>query len=184
MSKKQERQSKWSYENASRRYDEKYHEDNEEKVQARQRVENMKVKMEQKVSEILKHPSPAYEYQDDDNELKELRKTMMELSNQADRLYMMAKRDGVDIDTSKALPEPVTWIYNQDTMRKMWEDFKDKCEKMGPFGNMLINNSYGNYMKFMYDNYPAGFRKKMMEAYNRGVGFDGAKAYRELKNNS
>jgi len=175
--KQQDYKSKWSYENASKRFEEKFPSDDDEKVK------KTSFNMEQKVRERLTHPIPAYEYPDDNNEIKEVRRIMMEMSNTADMLYMKAKRDGVDYDTSMPLPEPTVWLYNQEKMRKMWEGFKSKLEGMPPLvGSMMINNSFGDYMKFMYDNYPEGFGKKIMEAYNKGVKFDGARVFKELKN--
>ena len=139
--------------------------------------------MAERVEERLKHPSPtsAFEYPDDDDEMKKLRKKMYDMAREADQLYLLAKRDGTDYGASMPLPEPVIWIHNQDTMRKMWEIFKSKCEGTGMIGDMLINNSFGHYMKFMYENYPAGFGKKMTEAYHQDVMFDGAKEFKELK---
>jgi hypothetical protein len=141
--------------------------------------------MEKKVKERLKSaskglPSSPFQYEDDDNEIKEVRKTMNELSIEADRLYMLAVKDGVNAEARIPLPEPAVWIYNQDSMRKMWKEFKEKCDGTVFLGNLMINNSLGNYMNFMYDNYPATFGSKMMEAYHQGIPFDGAKTFKKL----
>lgn len=45
---------------------------------------------------------------------------------------------------------PVQWLYNQNTMRDMWERFR-----MKPLA--MLDNSFSKYMKFMYYSYPPGF---------------------------
>ena len=93
--------------------------------------------MAERVEERLKHPSPtsAFEYPDYDDEMKKSRKNMYDMAREAYQLYLLTRRDGTDYGASTPLPEPVIWIYNQDTMRNILEMFKSKCE-----GDMLINN--------------------------------------------
>lgn len=83
------------------------------------------------------------------------------------------------------LPDPVNWIYNQDNMRKAWEQYINKNSDVDIpiyMKNLMLNNDLTNYMGFMYKYYPSGFGNKMKQAYVKKETFDGAKIYYDLNN--
>lgn len=74
-----------------------------------------------------------------------------ERNQKATELYQKAKEEmGGE---GKDLLDPKTWLYNKNKMRNAWENFKKENESLGPFGQILINNSFGRYMDFMYNSY-------------------------------
>jgi len=80
----------------------------------------------------------------------------------------------------KAL-DPDSWIANQDKMRKAWEAFNLKLENNKVLKKIMLNNSYSNYMQFMYDTYPPGFGNKIAYHFNNGISCDGAEIFANLK---
>lgn len=81
--------------------------------------------------------------------------------------------------------DPNNWILNQDNMRDCWENYKLKLE-ISPdfFRNVMLNNSFSNYMSFMYDTYPIGFGNILKEFYKNKIDCDGAMIFYNLKNNT
>mgnify|MGYP001318068589 CR=1 FL=1 len=79
--------------------------------------------------------------------------------------------------------DPVNWIYNQDKMRDAWEKFKlDFNNKPEFIKNIMLQNSFGRYMGFMYDNYPPGYGNEFKNCINKNIPIDGLKIYNELIN--
>ncbi len=112
------------------------------------------------------------------NELISIRNKMEEYSNKADELYKICINDGCD-----NLCNPTIWIFNQDKLRDSWEKYIKSTENLPEFiKNSMLNNSYSNYMSFMYNTYPIGFGNKLKECYNNKIDCDGAEIFYKLKN--
>ena len=63
-----------------------------------------------------------------------------ELLDKANELYLKSKTvDCKSID-------PINWLYNQDELRNAWELFE----------SIIMDNEFTQYMKFMYNSFPAG----------------------------
>jgi len=75
------------------------------------------------------------------------RKMMREAYN----LFAIAKKDILDDD----FPRPGDYLMNQDTFRSSWETYLGKI-KNSPI-NIFINNSFYDYMNYMYNNIPIGY---------------------------
>ena len=73
--------------------------------------------------------------------------------------------------------EPSEWLYNQDTMRAIWEKYKNNTSS--PF----YTGSYRKYFSFMYNSYPDGFGRIMSEKLSENLSIDGAEIYYELTEN-
>lgn len=91
--------------------------------------------------------------------------TMTKLEQMADKseqLWAVCQKNyGCD-----GLPDPTNWLYNQDSMRTMWESIKESQHNNNAFMNIIMfNNSYSEYMDFMYNNYPVGFGNEMRKCY-------------------
>ena len=83
-------------------------------------------------------------------------------ANIAEELYSKIK------DKSSEVPSPASWIYNQNIMRKIWEEFYSKaCNNPEPLRSFILGNAYSRYMKFMYDSYPPGFGDEILKSYNK-----------------
>ena len=74
-----------------------------------------------------------------------------ELLDKANELYLKSK----SIDSSSI--DPVNWLYNQDKLRIAWEFFAEKSKNLGPFESIIMDNEFSQYMKFMYNAFPAGY---------------------------
>lgn len=95
---------------------------------------------------------------------KQYKKDMNQKADIANKLYKKALSESIE---NKNLLDPVQWIFNQDKMRKAWEDYLLILnDKPSAFKNIMINNSFGSYMQFMYDTYPPNFGKQLKEQYN------------------
>jgi hypothetical protein len=65
------------------------------------------------------------------------------------QLYNTCKSEGCD-----QVPDPVNWVYNRNAMRLMHENFNKMNENVPePLRNMMMGNSMGVYMDYMYNNY-------------------------------
>ena len=72
----------------------------------------------------------------------------------ADDLYKICCNGGFQ---NLQLPNPVTWIYNQNKMRNYWETYISTLTHEPLFvQDLMINNNFGNYMNYMYNTYPPG----------------------------
>jgi hypothetical protein len=87
--------------------------------------------------------------------------TMKENYNKANYLYNLCL-----LDTSIDVPNPYQWLLHQNNMRELWEIYKAKCETISFCRDILLNNSYANYMSFMYETYPSNFSDKIKEYIN------------------
>jgi hypothetical protein len=58
--------------------------------------------------------------------------------------------------------DPPNWLFNQDKMRSMYEDSIDK-----PFHPLNMNNELKEYMKFMYNSFPSGYGKFLIDEYHK-----------------
>ena len=105
-----------------------------------------------------------------------IRKEMKKNDKKAIKLYKKSLSDGYD------LFDPYTWIYYQDKLRIYCEkyiinaDRNSKLEK-----KRIINNSFSEYMLFMYNTYPSGLGNKLKEYMNNKENHDGAEIYYNLK---
>lgn len=105
--------------------------------------------------------------------IEQIRRLMRENGRKADELYQKA----VD-DQCEGLPNPTVWIYNQDAMRSSWEKYKGQDNNL--LRQFMMNNTFAEYMEFMYENWPAGFGNACRLSYEMGQDFDGAKTYQRL----
>ena len=65
-------------------------------------------------------------------------------------LYNVAKREVFD----NKFPDPVIWVYNKDELKTAWLKYIDRansCENI--VKQVLLNNSFANYMQYMCDNF-------------------------------
>ena len=46
----------------------------------------------------------------------------------------------------------------------------------------MLNNSFSQYMSFMYNNYPSGFGDKLKENFDKKIISDGAEIFNDLIN--
>jgi hypothetical protein len=110
--------------------------------------------------------------------VENIKKRMEIMADIAEKLHNDAKTEGC-----MDLPDPSVWILNQNKMRESWEKYSNTTnEKMGIFGAVMLDNSFGRYMKFMYESYPPGFSDEIKKVYHKGGVFDGALTYYKLMN--
>ncbi len=88
-----------------------------------------------------------------------------QMANKAEQLWAVCQNDRCD-----GLPDPTNWLYNQDNMRRIWETSKESQN----------NNSYSQYMEFMYNNYPLGFGNEIRKCYKEAKICDGEYIYNKL----
>ena len=101
-----------------------------------------------------------------------------QIADKAEQLWVVCQNDGCD-----ELPDPTNWLYNQDSMRTMWENSKEsQTNNNNAFMNLILNNSnsYSQYMDFMYNNYPAGFGNEIRKCYKEKKICDGENIYNKL----
>ena len=117
--------------------------------------------------------------------IKQIRKLMADNGRKADELHQKALDDHCD-----GLLNPTSWIYNQNTMRPAWEKYRKKYEydekdtqAVQNMKRLMLNNSFGRYMNFMYENWPSGFADECTLAYKTKTIFDGAETYKRLAGN-
>lgn len=114
------------------------------------------------------------------DELSEIRLRLEKMDDISKKLYIKCMNTKCE-----NLPDPVNWIYNQDIMRKAWEEYINKNSDVDIpifMKKLMLNNDFSNYMKFMYENYPSGFGNKIKQACDKKEKFDGAKIYYDLTN--
>lgn len=66
-------------------------------------------------------------------------------------LYNICKYDGCE-----NIPNPVEWVKHKQTIRVMWKELCDKPTHTHfetYMQHKLMNNSFGTYMKYMYENF-------------------------------
>ena len=85
------------------------------------------------------------------------------------------------------LPNPTLWIYNQNEMRKLWDEWKENLQNLNKpllqFTFKYPSNSYNVYMDYMYKTYPPGFGENLKNAYidsKEGEIIDVCKIFNEL----
>ena len=102
---------------------------------------------------------------------------LYEYQEKSKELYTICHDEGCD-----NLPDPTNWIFNQDKMREMWENYKARCDECDHImlKNMMLNNSFSKYMEFMYDTYPCGFGNEFKHCYDNEVEFDGTETFSKL----
>ena len=111
-------------------------------------------------------------------DLSTIREQMEKYAIKSQELYKICCQEGC-----KGIINPTSWILNQDTMRKSWEEYKKDMEsKPLFFSNLMLNNSFSKYMLFMYNTYPSGFGNKLKECYKNNQVIDGAYIFYNLKN--
>ena len=96
--------------------------------------------------------------------------------DKANELYLKSKA----IDSNSICP--INWLYNQDKLRNAWEFFEDKSKNLCPFENIIMDNEFSQYMKYMYNAFPAGYGEIIKkEAKSKITAYDRNKEWR--KNN-
>jgi len=82
----------------------------------------------------------------------------------AEKMYKLCL-DEISIDHGyDKLVDPMTWLVNQDDMRKSWEQFLKTLETVPDMlKTIMLNNSFSKYMEFMYNTYPVGFGNEIKE---------------------
>lgn len=107
-------------------------------------------------------------------------KRMENIKKKADELYEIClEEDPLKFQSV----EPIVWLCNQSKMIESWTMFKNKFNNSPKFlKNIMLNNSFSNYMNFMCDNYPKGFGDKLRENY-ADENYDSAKLFYDLKRN-
>ncbi len=106
--------------------------------------------------------SEMYSEIDDNKNLDKLTSIMGKISEHAKVLWKRAIDEGCE-----NLPDPSNWIFNQDTMREMRDDW---CAQKIKHTNSLLqfaysDNSFSDYMKFMYEHYPPQFGNTIIRLY-------------------
>jgi hypothetical protein len=113
----------------------------------------------------------------DGDKLEKIRSDLEQKYITSKELYEEA-REELKLDNKKFDIDPETWHHNQDKMRIGWEKHLSTI-KNSPLKEVLLNNSFSNYMNFMYNNYPPNFTKSIEESAKTGYS-DGAEIYYEL----
>ncbi len=90
-------------------------------------------------------------------------------------LYKEAKKE------NNSILDPVNWINNQNQMRKSWEEFIEPFKNNESMRKVMLNNSFGAYMNFMYKSYPSGFGDELRKGWEKGTSIDGTLIYIKLK---
>ena len=114
------------------------------------------------------------------NEINLLRNRMELFCEEAERLYNLACSEP-DVND---LPNPTIWLCNQTKMRKSWENMLESLND-APKQSMLqsmLNNSFSNYMQYMYDTYPPCYSTELLKFKDSDFICDTAELYYILKN--
>lgn len=92
-------------------------------------------------------------------EINKMMTKLDKLSDESSRLYNICKKEGCENIVS-----PSIWLLNQDSMREKWAEYHVMLDNV-PEGTrkLLVESCLAQYMQFMYENYPAGFGKKLFE---------------------
>ena len=64
-------------------------------------------------------------------------------------LYNKAKSEIFD----NSFPDPKIWIHNKDKLKNGWLEYVDKANGNNILKLTMLNNSFGYYMQYMYDNF-------------------------------
>jgi len=114
---------------------------------------------------------------------KSLESQLQEYDNTAQKLFAICAPE------CDGLPNPTQWIYNQNEMRRLWDEWNESLQKANePLFQFTFNspsNAYKLYMDYMYITYPPGFGEKLRNAYttsNEGEIIDGCKIFNQLMN--
>ena len=77
--------------------------------------------------------------------------------------------------------DPLTWLKNQDQLKKAWEMFTDKPINNGIFKSVFMENDFSLYMKFMYDSFPTGIYEVNLKNITQKVNNKNLTAYERNK---
>ena len=97
----------------------------------------------------------------------------------SESLYEKCVAEGCE---RNSMIDPTGWIQNQTEMRKRWESFMELLKTKPLLAELFKNNSFTNYMTFMYKEYPPGFGDAILEHMYNGTMCDGALIFDRLKN--
>lgn len=100
---------------------------------------------------------------------------LIALNEKATTLFEKARADG-----ATNLLEPVTWLANEDAMRKAYNKMSSIDNPMARAIMCNENNPMYVYMDFMCRSYPRGFGKAIVDAYEKNAPFDGCETFRRL----
>ena len=67
-----------------------------------------------------------------------------------------------------SITDPVNWLFNQTNMRRVYEDAVST--KMHPLN---MSADLMDYMKFMYDSFPAGYSETLINEFKAQGGVTG-----------
>jgi hypothetical protein len=125
--------------------------------------------------------------------LDNIRKQLEAANTLSESLYTIFKLETNEQDKLYSI-DPIIWIYNQDTLRKKWEQYLNKCTFHNPdsyrhfnetmdayLKERMLNNAFARYFQFMYDFYPPGFGNAIVNGIKTNQPVDGAKLFYELK---
>ena len=123
---------------------------------------------------VIRHPCKRVFVEISDEKMKLGQLEMETLICKAEELYKVC----LNVDE---ILDPNNWLYNQDKMRTIWEQYKLGLANMSKFMRKgMLNNSYARYMEFMYDNYPAGFGNKLLECYDNNLDCNSIEIFNDL----
>lgn len=112
--------------------------------------------------------------------ISKTRKKMKILNDISLHLYNECIKEMIydsDEENNKIL-DPVNWLVNQEIMRKLYESYINKTMVSDNiWTKQLSNNNFIKYMKFMYDNYPVGFGKELLNKYENNEICDASAIY-------
>lgn len=69
-------------------------------------------------------------------------------------------------ENSQTIPSPLHWLENQDYFRSMWIYIKSLINDCSI--SFIFDQNVINYMKFMYETFPAGFGMNLRRTNNSG----------------
>lgn len=120
------------------------------------------------------------------NIISKIRKRMEILNNISKQLYDECIKEFNYNTNEKDIKvlDPVNWLVNQENMRILYESYTNKTiTSNNILTEQLIDNKFIRYMKFMYDNYPIGFGKELLNKYKNKEKYDSAEIYYEKLQN-
>ena len=110
--------------------------------------------------------------------IQQIKEDMDKWGHHSEQLHQEAIQDQCD-----GLLSPLRWIFNQDSMRKSWESWRNDMKTKPPIAQQLLgNNSFTKYMDFMYDTYPSGFGRALKYSHENEDYCDGAEIFYKLTN--
>lgn len=113
------------------------------------------------------------------SKINEIKKKLEIMHNISQKFYEDAKNE---IEPDQELPNPTNWIYNQNKMRGAWDNMRKEFAQNKLLKEMMLNNSFGRYMEFMYNSYPPNFGSEIIRCEKEYGYCDRSKVYYNLTN--